>query len=99
MHADHLAGEARGVLGVCSREAGRFDEGDLEVVEVFARFASLALHNAESFEERERQTQVQRGFYRIAQVLGSTLSRAETWTRSRSLPVMRSEEMPPWSWS
>ena len=71
-------GEARGVLGVCSREAGRFDEGDIEVVEVFARFASLALHNAESFEERERQTQAQRGFYRIAQVLGTTLSRAET---------------------
>jgi PAS domain S-box-containing protein len=71
-------GEARGVLGVCSREEGRFDEGDLEVVEAFARFASLALHNAESFEERERQAQAQRGFYRIAQVLGSTLSRAET---------------------
>ncbi|HXV95041.1 MAG TPA: GAF domain-containing protein, partial [Gaiellaceae bacterium] len=71
-------GEARGVLGVCSREPGRFDEGDIEVVEVFARFASLALHNAESFEERERQTQAQRGFYRIAQVLGTTLSRSET---------------------
>jgi PAS domain S-box-containing protein len=71
-------GEARGVLGVCSREPGRFAEGDIEVVEAFARFASLALHNAESFEERERQTQVQRGFYRIAQVLGTTLSRAET---------------------
>ncbi len=71
-------GEARGVLGVCAREPARFDEGDIEVVEVFARFASLALHNAESFGERERQTQVQRGFYRIAQVLGSTLSRAET---------------------
>jgi PAS domain S-box-containing protein len=71
-------GEARGVLGVCARDPGRFDEGDLDVVEAFARFASLALHNAESFEERERQTQVQRGFYRIAQILGSTLSRAET---------------------
>ena len=71
-------GEARGVLGVCAREPGSFDEGDLEVVEAFARFASLALHNAESFEQRERQTQVQRGFYRIAEVLGSTLSRAET---------------------
>jgi PAS domain S-box-containing protein len=71
-------GEARGVLGVCAREPGRFDEGDLDVVEAFARFASLALHNAESFEERERQAQVQRGFYRIAEVLGSTLSRAET---------------------
>jgi PAS domain S-box-containing protein len=71
-------GEARGVLGVCAREPGRFDESDLEVVEVFARFASLALHNAESFGERERQAQVQRGFYRIAEMLGSTLSRAET---------------------
>jgi PAS domain S-box-containing protein len=71
-------GETRGVLGVCSREAGKFHEGDIEVVEAFARFASLALHNAESFEERERQTQAQRGFYRIAQVLGTTLSRAAT---------------------
>ena len=71
-------GEGRGILGVCAREPGKFDEGDVEVVEAFARFASLALHNAESFEERERQTQVQRGFYRIAEVLGSTLSLAET---------------------
>jgi PAS domain S-box-containing protein len=71
-------GEARGVLGVCTRDPGRLDDGDIEFVEVFARFASLALHNAESFEERERQAQVQRGFYRIAQVLGSTLSLAET---------------------
>jgi two-component system, NtrC family, sensor kinase len=71
-------GEVRGVLGVCSREAGRFDLADLEVLDTFARLASLALHNAESFEERERQAQVQRGFYRIAEVLGSTLSLAET---------------------
>jgi PAS domain S-box-containing protein len=71
-------GEARGVLGVCARDPGRFDESDIELVEAFARFASLALHNAESFEERERQAQVQRGFYRVAEVLGSTLSRAET---------------------
>jgi PAS domain S-box-containing protein len=71
-------GEARGVLSLCSREPGRFDESDIEIVEAIARFASLALHNAESFEERVRQAQAQRGFYGIAQVLGSTLSRAET---------------------
>jgi two-component system phosphate regulon sensor histidine kinase PhoR len=71
-------GEVRGVLGVCSREHGSFDEADLEVLDTFARLASLALHNAESFEERERQTQVQRGFYGIARVLGSTLSLSET---------------------
>jgi PAS domain S-box-containing protein len=71
-------GEARGVLGVCVRDPGHFDQGDLELLDTFARMASLALHNAESFEERERQAQVQRGFYGIAQVLGSTLSLAET---------------------
>jgi GAF domain-containing protein/anti-sigma regulatory factor (Ser/Thr protein kinase) len=71
-------GEARGVLGVCAREPGHFDLADLELLDTFARMASLALHNAESFEERERQAQVQRGFYRIAEALGSTLSLAET---------------------
>jgi two-component system, OmpR family, phosphate regulon sensor histidine kinase PhoR len=71
-------GEVRGVLGVCSRDALRFDESDLEVLDTFARLASLALHNAESFGERERQAQVERGFYRIAEVLGSTLSLTET---------------------
>jgi PAS domain S-box-containing protein len=71
-------GEVRGILGVCSRDGGRFDDADLELLDTFARLASLALHNAESFGERERQAQVQRGFYRIAEVLGSTLSLAET---------------------
>ncbi|MDQ4019229.1 MAG: GAF domain-containing protein, partial [Actinomycetota bacterium] len=71
-------GEVRGVLGVCSRAAGHFRPSGLEVLDAFARFASLASHNAESFEERERQAQIQRGFYRIAEVLGSPLSLTET---------------------
>ena len=71
-------GEVRGVLGVCSLKAGRFDSSEIEVLDAFARFASLAAHNAESFEERERQAQIQQGFYRVAEVLGSPLSRAET---------------------
>jgi PAS domain S-box-containing protein len=71
-------GEVRGVLGVCSREAERFDSSEVEILDAFARFASLASHNAESFEERARQARIQRGFYRIAEVLGSSLSLAET---------------------
>ena len=71
-------GEVRGVLGVCAREPGRFDSSDLELLDAFARFASLAFHNAESFEERERQARIQQGFYRIAEVLGSPLSLAQT---------------------
>ena len=71
-------GEVRGVLGVCSREAGRFDSSELEILEAFARFASLASHNAESYEERARQAQVQQGFFRIAEALGLPLSLAQT---------------------
>jgi PAS domain S-box-containing protein len=66
------------VLGVCSTEAGRFDSSEVEILDAFARFASLASHNAESFEERARQARIQQGFYRIAEVLGSSLSLAET---------------------
>ncbi|HEV3407190.1 MAG TPA: GAF domain-containing protein [Gaiellaceae bacterium] len=72
-------GETRGVLGVATRDAERFfEERDAELLDAFARLAALALHNAESFEERERQAQIQRGFYRIAEVLASPLSLGET---------------------
>ncbi len=70
--------EVRGVLGVGSREPGRFDESDADALEAFAGLASLALRNAEAFEERSRQAQIQRGFYRIAAALGQPLSLGET---------------------
>ncbi len=70
--------EVRGVLGVCSRTAGRFDEQGLELLEAFAALASLALRNAEAFEESSRQTRIQRGFYRIASVLVEPLSLSAT---------------------
>jgi PAS domain S-box-containing protein len=73
------AGETRGVLGVGIRDKGRsFDDADVEALEAFASLASLALRNAESFEERTRQARVQRAFYRIAALLGEPLSLAET---------------------
>lgn len=71
-------GRVRGVLGVCSREHGRFGEEDLDVLEAFAGLASLALRNAEAFEERARQARIQRGFYGIASALGESLSLEET---------------------
>ncbi len=71
-------GEIRGVLGVRSREAGRFDESDLRLIEAFASLASIALRNAEAFEESERQAQIERGFYRIAAVLSEPLSAEAT---------------------
>jgi signal transduction histidine kinase len=70
--------EVRGVLGVCSRTAGSFDEQGLELLEAFAALASLALRNAEAFEESSRQARIQRGFYRIASVLVEPLSLSAT---------------------
>ncbi len=71
-------GEVRGVLGVCSLEPDRFQESDLRLIEAFASLASIALRNAEAYEESTRQAQLERGFYRMAAVLNEPLSAAET---------------------
>src|SRR3954451_24190566 len=70
--------EVHGVLGVGRREGRRFVERDSNILEAFAGLASLALRNAEMFTQRARQARIQRGFYRIASVLGQSLSRAAT---------------------
>jgi PAS domain S-box-containing protein len=74
------AGETLGVLGVGARGGARsFTSADTDLLEAFAGLASLALRNAESFAERTRQARVQLGFYRIAAILGHSLSLAETY--------------------
>ena len=70
--------EVRGVLGVGRREGRRFESRDASILEAFAGLASLALRNAEMFTQSARQARIQRGFYRIASVLGQSLSRAAT---------------------
>jgi PAS domain S-box-containing protein len=73
-------GEMRGVLGVGLRDRQRaFSAADAELLEAFASLASLALRNAESYAERSRQARVQRGFYRIAALLGEPLSLDRTY--------------------
>lgn len=74
-----LSGETRGVLGVSTRDPRRvFGPEDAAVLEGFASLAALALRNAVSFDRSERQARIQRGFYRIAAVLGEPLSLTET---------------------
>ena len=70
--------EVRGVLGVGRREGRQFAAQDANILEAFAGLASLALRNAEMFTQSARQARIQRGFYRIASVLGQSLSRAAT---------------------
>jgi PAS domain S-box-containing protein len=72
--------ETLGVVGVGTRgEAPRFGRAEEELLEAFASLASLALRNAETFAEHSRQARVQRGFYRIAALLGEPLSLEETY--------------------
>jgi PAS domain S-box-containing protein len=66
-----------GVLGV-GRTQGEFTSEDADFLGAFAGLAALAIRNAETFAERSRQERVQRGFYRIASVLGQPLSLAAT---------------------
>jgi PAS domain S-box-containing protein len=72
--------ETLGVIGVGIHDGERvFGEDDEELLDTFASLASLALRNAETFGERSRQARVQRGFYRIASLLGEPLSLAEAY--------------------
>ncbi|HYX76401.1 MAG TPA: GAF domain-containing protein, partial [Gaiellaceae bacterium] len=74
------SGEVQGILGVGTRDGNRrFTDADAGLLEAFANLAALALRNAESFAERTRQARIQRGFYRIASVLGEPISRKETF--------------------
>jgi PAS domain S-box-containing protein len=68
----------QGVLGVGRRSGQPFTPRDADVLDAFAGLASLALRNAETFTTSSRQARVQRGFYRIASVLGQSLSRSAT---------------------
>jgi PAS domain S-box-containing protein len=72
------SGETRGVLGVGARGERVFGDHDADVIGAFASLAALALRNAETYEERTRQARVQRGFSRIATVLGQPLSLTAT---------------------
>src|SRR5207302_3786125 len=74
------SGATLGVLGAGVRGGERsLGPADADLLEAFAGLASLALRNAESFAERTRQARVQLGFYRIAAILGHSLSLAETY--------------------
>jgi len=64
----------QGVLGVRDRGERRFDDEDAELLEAYAGLASLALANAQAYDARTRQARVERGFFRIASVLGQSLS-------------------------
>jgi PAS domain S-box-containing protein len=70
--------DVQGVLGAGRNDGQPFGPREIEALEAFAGLASLALRNAETFTRSSRQARVQRGFYRIASILGQSLSRTAT---------------------
>jgi len=70
--------DVQGVLGVGARRERRFGDDDVELIEAYAGLASLALGNAQAYDARSRQARIERGFFRIATVLGQSLSLAAT---------------------
>ena len=74
-----VGGEVLGVLGVGSRDPGRrFERADREAIEAFAGLATLAIQHAASFEERDRRSRIERGFFLVASALAQPLSLDET---------------------
>src|SRR5262249_61683132 len=70
----------RGVMGGGPRSDARgSSETDGRVRETFGGLASLGLANAERFERSERQARIERGFYRIASLLGEPVSSAAAY--------------------
>ena len=74
----HWSGTIQGVLGVGSRTDRRFTEEDRDLLGAYAGLASLALANARAFDAHTRKARVERGFFRIAAVLGQSLSLGAT---------------------
>ena len=67
-----------GVLGVHRAEKSGWSEANRALLEAVAREAALAIHTAGLLEEGSRQARVERGFYRIASLLGEPISLSAT---------------------
>ncbi len=73
-----LFDEQVGVFSLHRTHTGAWSANDIAVAESVAGEVGVAIHVARLLAEDERQARIQLGFYRIAQLLGSTLSLGQT---------------------
>ena len=83
-------GEIRAVLGVCSREPGPLRVPDLRLIEAFASLASIALRNAELYEESKKAARRSSAASTGSRPFSASRSRS----RRRSTPSPRRPETP-----
>ena len=70
--------EQVGVFSLHRAQTGAWSANDIAVAESVAGEVGVAIHVARLLAEDERQARIQLGFYRIAQLLGTTLSLGQT---------------------
>jgi signal transduction histidine kinase len=71
-------GDIIGVLSVHRLTPGAWSDADVAFIEALSAELGLGIHTAQLFVQNERRLEIQRGFYRIATVLGQPLSLAAT---------------------
>ena len=62
-----------GVIEVLNKKQGSFDQADLRLLEMMARFASLAIESARLYEAEQTRRRIASTLQEISQIMGSTL--------------------------
>jgi len=68
-----VQGQVIGVIEVLNKESGHFDRADLRLLEMMARFASLAIENARLYEAERTRRRIANTLQEMSQIIGSTL--------------------------
>ncbi|VAW30294.1 Adenylate cyclase, partial [hydrothermal vent metagenome] len=66
-----------GVMCIYHRQLCHFTDEELELIELFANQAAVAIYNAQLFKRRERRTAVFKAIFAAGQAVNSTLKRDE----------------------
>jgi len=67
-------GEMVGFFGIGAAPPRRFEQADVDTLELFSRHAAVAIHNAQLFESEKRRAARMEAISKIAQLMTSSLS-------------------------
>jgi PAS domain S-box-containing protein len=70
-----------GVINVFDKEAGTFEENEIQLLNLFANYAAIAIQNAYLFKAKQRQQEIAETLSEVAKVVNSSLKLAEVLDR------------------